>query len=521
MKTSYGSLQPLLRPSTLRAELARRRLLDFALYTMPQYRAGRVHAFMAGELERVERGEVQRLMLFLPPRTGKTELLIRFLAWCLGRNPDWPMLYTSYGADLAWEKSGEARAVVASEEFGEVFGGLRYGVKNPHPGPSPSGAQAIPAGEGSGRTEVVELDPTSRAVQRWKIKGRRGGLQAQGVGGPITGKGGRLIVVDDPVKNREEADSATMREKTWRWYTSTLRTRLEPDGAIVVVLTRWHDDDLAGRLLELAKKDRQADQWRVVSLPAIALDAGEDALGRRPGEALDPARFDEAALLATRASIGSRDWSALYQQDPQPDGGSVFQLGWFAREDGPARSGCSQVVQAWDTAYKTGQENDISACVTIGMAGNRLHVLDAWKGRLEFPELVTRVKEKARQWSPNLIVVEDKASGTSALQVLRRETMLPIVAVQPDRDKVGRANLVTPLCEAGRVAVPATWWGDELLDELVRFPAGAHDDLVDALVYALMRLGAGQVQQSALPDLLTGYTGVSVEGGGRPRMVTR
>lgn len=451
---------------------------------MPQYRAGAVHALMARELEAVVRGETPRLMLFCPPRTGKTELLIRLVAWALGHHPDWTILYVSYGADLAWEKSGEARAVVDGEEFGQVFGRQRGG------------------------TQIVELDPASRAVQRWRIKGQRGGVVAQGVGGPITGKGGRLIIIDDPVKNREEADSATMREKTWRWYTSTLRTRLEPGGAIVLVMTRWHDDDLAGRLLAAAKADPLADQWRVVSLPAIAEE--DDPLGRPVGAALDPARFDEAALAATRASIGSRDWMALYQQRPQPDGGSVFQLAWFKREEAPGRAACTQVVQAWDTAFKEGQESDYSACVTLGLAGNTIHVLDAWRARLGFPELLAKMQAKAAQWTPNVITVEDKGSGTSALQALRQQTRLPIVAARADRDKVSRANQVAGICEAGRVNVPATWWGDELLDELARFPAGAHDDQVDAFVYALLKLGSGQVTIAELPETLVGYTGVTV-----------
>lgn len=435
--------------------------MDFAQFTMPQYQTGPVHRFMAGQLESVERGDVARLMLFLPPRTGKTELLLRFVAWTLGRNPDWQVLYTSYGADLAWEKSGEARAVVDSEEFGQVFGA---------------------AGR---RSQVIELDPTSRAVQRWRIRGHRGGVTAQGVGGPITGKGGRLVIIDDPVKNREEADSATMREKTFRWYTSTLRTRLEPRGAIICVMTRWHDDDLAGRLLAQAARDPLADQWTVVSLPAVATEA--DALGRQPGQALDPIRFDEAALAATRATIGPRDWSALYQQAPMPDGGSVFQAAWFGRADAPERRLASQVIQAWDTAFKAGQENDYSACVTLGKFKNEIHVLNVWRGRVGFPELLAQMRRQHELFQPNVIVVEDKGSGTSALQELR-STSLPVVAVQAERDKVARANMITGMCEAGKVSVPSTWWGDDLLDELIRFPAGAHDDQVDALVYGLMRL---------------------------------
>lgn len=193
----------------IKAEKARRRLIDFCTFTFPQYQPGNVHRFMADKLQAVERGEISRLMLFLPPRTGKTELLLRWIAWMLGKHPDWPVLYTSYGADLAWDKSRETRNIVASEEFAQLYGKL------------------------STIDDQVALARDSRSVERWRIEGRRGGLQAQGVGGPLTGKGGRVIIVDDPVKNREEADSATFRRRTWNWYTSTLRTRLEPGGVIV------------------------------------------------------------------------------------------------------------------------------------------------------------------------------------------------------------------------------------------------------------------------------------------------
>lgn len=460
----------------MQAELARRRLIDFARYTMPQYRAGRVHERMAEEMERVESGEVRRLMLFTPPRTGKTELLIRFLAWCLGRNPDWPMLYASYAADLAWDKSADCRAVVASEEYAELFGARRI--------------------QTAAATPDVALARDSRAVQRWRIAGRRGGLQAAGVGGPITGKGGMVIVIDDPVKNRQEADSATYRQRTWHWYTSTLRTRLEPGGRIVLVMTRWHEDDLAGRLLRQAQDDPQADQWQVLKLPALA--RSEDVLGRQPGEALDPERYDRAALLQTKASIGERDWAALYDQEPRQEEGNIFRQAWLQYcQTLPELVRCGIV---WDTAYESKQSSDYSAGVLVGQAADgKIYVSPLVREQMEFPELVRSVQAQMARWPAAEQLVEARASGKSLRQQLRA-LGLPMIEIEPAGDKAARAHAATRYFEAGMVWLAAGPYLDDLVHEMLTFPSAAHDDLVDAMVYGLLRLSqGGPVQQSENP----------------------
>ena len=451
----------------MQAERARRRLIDFCTFTFPQYRPGRVHRFVAAKLEAVERGEIERLMIFLPPRTGKTELLIRFMAWVLGRHPDWPLLYSSYGADLSWEKSAEARSVLASEEFSRVFGRLAT-VDDP-----------------------VELARDSRSMERWRIAGHRGGLQAQGVGGPLTGKGGQLVIVDDPVKNRQEADSATLRKRTWDWYTSTLRTRLEPAGRIVLCMTRWHEDDLAGRLLQRAREEPAADQWQVVSLPAIALakpGEAEDPLGRQPGEALDPARYPVGALLQIKASIGSRDWTALYDQEPRPDEGNIFKRDWFRYVD--AWPVCQYETVAWDTALEKGRENDFSSAWRVG------HGLDGHfyaqlliHAHLGFPELVRAAREQVRRFPDADHVVEAKVSGISLRQQLQAEG-IPLIGIEPQGDKVARAHTVTRFFEAGMVHFVLGPGLDEAETELLAFPNGAFDDQVDSLVYGLLRASA-------------------------------
>ena len=420
---------------------------------------------MADRLEAVERGHLDRLMMFLPPRTGKTELLLHWIAWCLGRHPDWPMLYTSYGADLAWDKSGEARAIVQSDAFAEVFGKL--------------GIVADP----------VEIAADSRSVQRWRIADHRGGLQAQGVGGPITGKGGQLIVIDDPVKNREEADSATYRKRAWDWYSSTLRTRLDPGGRMVLVTTRWHEDDLAGRLLKRAQEDPAADQWAVVCLPALAhsltATGAVDPLGRQPGEALDPARYDAAALARIKASIGSRDWTALYDQAPRSDEGAVFRRAWLRYVDQLPELSYSVVV--WDTAYETKSQSDYSAAVLVaqGLDG-AYYVIPLIHDRLEFPELVRAAAAQMARWPMAEHIAEGRASGKSLRQQLR-QSGLPLIEVEPQGDKVARANSVTRFFEAGLVNLVKGPGLDDFENELLGFPAAEHDDQVDALVYGLLR----------------------------------
>lgn len=436
-----------------------------------------MHRFLAEQLEAVERGDLRRLMVFMPPRTGKTEMLVRWLAWCLGRHPDWPMLYTSYAADLAWEKSGDCRSVVSSEEYAEVFGSKRLI-------------------EVMAKAADVALAKDSRAVQRWKIAGKRGGLQAAGVGGPITGKGGALIVIDDPVKNRQEADSAAFRNSTWNWYTSTLRTRLEPGGRIVLVMTRWHEDDLAGRLLQRAADDPQADQWHVVKLAGLA-KAG-DPLGRPEGEALDPDRYDRPALLQTKASIGERDWASLYDQEPRQEEGNVFKSAWFRYVDQLPQ--LRQAAVIWDTAFESKETADFSACglVAQGVDG-AYYVKPLVHDRLEFPELVASAQEQVRDWPNADHCVEAKASGKSLRQQMRLSG-IPLIELEPAGDKVARANSVTKYFEAKIVHFVRSPLLDSLEHELLTFPNGTHDDQVDWLVYGLLRLtGGGPVEQADNP----------------------
>ncbi len=396
--------------------------------------------YVQAHLDKVTAGKIDRLMLFLPPRHGKTEMTtIRYPVWRLERRPEMRVIIGAYNQLLANKFSRKARRIAEQR---------------------------------------LELAQDHMAVEDWETA-TGGGIRAVGVGSGITGQGGHLIVIDDPVKSRKEAESPTYREAVWDWYTDDIYTRLEPGGAIVLIQTRWHEDDLAGRIL--ASED--AASWTVVSLPAEAEE--NDPLGRVPGEALCPDRYPVEVLARIRTVLGSLSYYALYQQRPQPETGAVLQRQWFPRRGPIDRRFATWVIQAWDTAYEEGQESDYSACLTLGVQPPWIYVLDAWRARIETPELLRQMKAKYEQWRPNVVLVEDRGSGKTSKQTLRAQTLLPIVGVQPVGSKVARAKLVTGMCEAGRVIIPPVPWGDDLLDELVRFPSGPHDDQVDAFVYAL------------------------------------
>lgn len=460
-----------------RAELARRRLGDFLALLVPSYERTPHTKLLCGHLEALERREITRLAVFLPPRHSKSEHASRgFPAWYLGRHPDESVILTSYAAELAEANSRRARGHLLDPSW-------------PFPG--------------------VSVSAESAAVNRWHTT-RRGGVIAAGVRGGLTGHGANLLVVDDPVKDREEADSEAIRNSTWAWWTEVATTRLMPDAVVLLVQTRWHEDDLAGRILA----SPSASEWTVLSLPALAEE--DDPLGREEGEALWGDWYPKRRLEALRIELGERAFASLYQQRPSPEKGGVFQRAWLeGRYEKLPGGPPPRVVQALDASFKSGASNDYSAIATVAADGRYFYVLNMWRAKVEYPELLAAVKRQATEWHPEAILIEDAASGQSAIQSLRRDTALPVVPIKvAGASKVSRAEAVSPLFESGRVLFPeqSPAWLGVLIEELASFPSGRHDDQVDALGMALERLrrhgGSGSAEMGWERDTIRDHPGV-------------
>jgi predicted phage terminase large subunit-like protein len=419
----------------------------YAIAQYPQFQRSPHLELMISKLEAIERGEINRLMIFLPPRHSKSLTGSSvFPAWYLGRHPDRQVIFASYGQELS-----------------EVFGrSVRNFLMDPvHQAVFPN----------------CRISEDSSAAHRFHTTG--GGVYyAVGRGGAITGRGAHLLIIDDPIKDREEANSETIRRSLQEWFAYVAYTRLMPNGAVVLIQTRWHDDDLAGWLL----REHANENWEVLSLPAIA---EQDESFRREGEALWPERYPVAVLERIRDAIGSAAFTSLYQQRPAAAEGAIFKRDWWQfYNDGPPKP--SEIIQSWDTGFKTGAENSFSVCTTWAVAKYGYFLLSVWRGRVEFPELRRTLIAQAEQWKPSTILVEDRASGQSLLQELKTATMLPVVGIRADSDKLTRAQAITAMVEAGRVFLPeAAPWLNDFINEFANFPTGLHDDQIDSTTQAL------------------------------------
>ena len=432
-------------------------LLAYAIGQWEGYAPAPHHRLIAQALHRVALGGTKRLMIFMPPRHGKSMLASEFFpAWYLGVHPDHQVIAATYAQELANDFGRKVRNLCRTPQHATLFPGF-------------------------------SLSDDSQAACRFHTP-QRGVYQGVGVGGAATGRGAHLLLVDDPIKNREEAESETRRRLLKDWYTSTAYTRLMPGGAVVVIQTRWHEDDLAGWLL----REHAHESWEVLNLPAIA-EPG-DPLGRAEGDALWPDAYPAAVLGTIRKTAGPRDWASLYQQRPAAMEGAIFRREHWRYFDPPADEpralcqalGVFRVIQAWDTAFKAGEANDYSVGVTLGVSANRYHLLDVWRARVEFPELRQAVVAQHQKWGSHAVLVENAASGQSLIQELQRNTRIPLQAIRADRDKVSRAHAVTATHAAGLVWLPnGAHWAADFTDEMASFPAAPHDDQVDAFVHAL------------------------------------
>ena len=473
--------------AAMRMGLARACLIGFVLYTAPNYQAGWVHEEICRELddflESVAAGRSPRLMITVPPRHGKSELASRrFPAYVFGRYPDMSIISTSYGADLSSRMNRDIQRIMDGDDYRVLFPDTALSGKN---------IRTVAAGNYLRNSDIFE------------VVGHAGSYRSAGVGGGITGMGGNILIIDDPIKDRAEADSPTIREKVWDWYTSTLYTRLAPGGGILLIQTRWHMDDLAGRLLEAARAD-EGDQWRVVNFPAIA---ESDEPHRKAGEALHPERYSLEQLHKYKAALGSRDWEALYQQHPTPDGGAIFRKEWlrfWTPADLPARF--DKTLISWDMTFKDGDDTDFVVGQVWGRAGGRFFLLDQVRGRMDFVATVAAFLALTEKWPRALEkLVEDKANGPAVISSLKSR-ISGIIPINPDGSKTARAHAVTPLFEAGNVFIPhpqACGWAADYAAELLQFPAAAHDDQVDATTQALRRF-AGSPTLYVHPSNISG-----------------
>jgi len=412
-------------------------------------------------LMRVLKGETKRLVITVPPRSLKSICAsVAFPAFVLGRDPTRRIICVSYSEGLARKHANDCRALMRSPFYARAFPGTRIGA---------------------GKDTELEVMTTVRGFRL-----------ATSVGGTLTGRGGNVLIIDDPLKP-QDAHSETARDSLWQWYTNTLLSRLDnkAEDAIVVVMQRLHVDDLVGRLLEHGG-------WDHLDLPAIAemdetvpLGPGREHL-RRSGEVLHPEREPLAVLDGIRRAMGSLEFSAQYQQRPIPAGGSLVRWAWFkTHEHAPAPGPRDRIIVSWDTAMSARELSDYSACIVLLVRDGTAFVLDVVRERLEYPALRRKVVEVHHRWqhvaSSYTLLVENKGSGMSLVQDLKRDS-IHAVGVDPEGDKVMRMNAQTARIEAGAVSLPSRApWLDEFKREIMAFPNGRYDDQVDALSQALKR----------------------------------
>ncbi len=452
--------------ATIARRAARLHLKDFVLQTAVNYKMGWFHAEVCDALDQFLQDVLDkkspRLIITAPPRHGKSELVSRrFPAYAFGRDPNLQIIASSYSADLTQRMNRDVQRIIDSEEYQRIFPGTVLGSPSTRAG-----------GQGS----------YARTSDLFEIVGAKGSYRSTGIGGGITGAGADALIIDDPVKDRADANSPTIRDKTWDWYTSTAYTRLSPGGGVIVMCTRWHLDDLIGRIL--AEMNQGGEQFRIINYPAVA---EHDEEHRKTGEALHPERYSLEQLNRIRTTVGSRDWAALYQQHPVPEGGAVFKTENMRRwNDKTLPPKFDQLIGSWDMTFKDSVSSDFVVGQIWGRKGVDFYLLDLVRGQWDFTKTIDVFTALAEKWPKvSRWLIEDKANGSAIISVLKRE-MHGITPITPQESKLERAYAVTPMCEAGSVYLPESApWLIAFEDELTTFPAGVHDDQVDSMTQAL------------------------------------
>jgi len=441
-------------------ELCQDKFIKFVERVWPTFISGAHHKRMAEAFERVANGTCKRLIINMPPRHTKSEFASYLLpAWFLGKFPHKKVIQTSHTAELAVGFGRKVRNLVDSEVYNNIFPNLA-------------------------------LQADSKAAGRWNTS-KGGDYFAIGVGGAVTGKGADVLIIDDPHSEQEAAMAASNPEvydKVYEWYTSGPRQRLQPGGAIVIVMTRWAARDLTGQVIKSAAQ-RAGEEWEVIEFPAI-LPSG------RP---LWPQFWSLEELTALREELPNSKWQAQYQQNPIGNESAIVKRDWWKWWDKDNPPICDYILQSWDTAFEKTQRADYSAGTTWGIFNceednfaPNIILLNTYKKRVEFPELKRDVLREYKEYEPDSLIVEKKASGAPLIYDLRAMG-IPVQEYTPGKgqDKIARLNSVSDIIASGKVWVPQTRWAEELVDEVAAFPSGEHDDLVDATTLALMRFRQG------------------------------
>ena len=456
-----------------RNEACQNHFLPFVKAMWPEFITGKHHKIISQKLERVANGDLKRLIINMPPRHTKSEFAsFLFPAWMMGRNPRMKIIQATHTTELAVNFGRKTKNLIDSDDYKEVF-------------------------------PNVKLAADSKASGRWDTS--NGGMYyAVGVGSNLAGRGGDLVIIDDP-HSEQTAMSLNGFDDAWEWYTGGPRQRLQPGGSIVLVQTRWSEKDMTGQLLRSMAKDPLADQWEVVELPALFND----------DKPCWPEYWSFDDLSAVRASIPPSKWNAQYQQNPTGEENAIIRREWWKKWERKVVPNLQYVIQSYDTAFSKRETSDFSAITTWGVfypeeSGTPgLILLDSQKGRWDFPELKEVALDQYKYWDPDTVIVEAKASGLPLTHELR--TMgIPVVNFTPSKgnDKVTRVHSVSPLFEAGMVWAPDETFADELIEEVAAFPNGEYDDLVDSMTQALMRYRQGNFVSLPTDDLEDGESSV-------------
>ena len=435
--------------------LLRSDFLSFVKYIWPDFIEGYHHKKISDAFNKLQTGELKRLIINMPPRHTKSEFASYFLpAWMIGNNPKLKIIQATHTAELAVRFGRKAKTLIDSTEYQDLF--------------------------------KTRLKEDSKAAGRWETD-QGGEYFAVGVQGAVTGRGADLLIIDDP-HSEQDVNSPNAFEKAYEWYTSGPRQRLQPGGIIVLVMTRWSTKDLTQKLVN-AQKEEKADQWEVVEFPAVLPN----------GKPVWPEYWKIEDLESVKASAGIAKWNAQYMQDPTSEEGALIKREWWKDWEHDEMPNIEHIIQSYDTAYLKKETADYSAITTWGVfrpnedAPRQLILLDSYKARLEFPELRRVAKEHYDYWHPETVIIEAKASGLPLMYELR-QMGIPAMNYTPSKgqDKIARVNAVSPMFEAGQVWAPLhKQFAQELVEECAAFPYGDHDDLVDSMTQALLRYRQG------------------------------